>query len=252
MKNKKLLTRIFALLASLVLVVALAVPCFADTRIDDTDYVINSITFTDGNSAYEWLINNADKCIRAVARIASVEGYVPFDSFFYAVSDGEIIGVHGSNYYGWIYNQPFSEITTECWMFDIDANVLSFTVSPIRTDIESGVTPSVNGLPLVELPHDQWSLVELTLTCEYVTEYIPEENTNGGGGSDDGDGSFVPIQKEGLFGQLYYILKEAIYGNVVIGTSQEFALAQVTQYLVLATVLLPLIFVVIITFKMLR
>lgn len=63
----------------------------------------------------------------------------------------------------------------------------------------------------------------------------------------------VPPAKTGLFGQLYYILSDAIYGeNVVLGSTQDFALTLVTTLLVLCVVLLPVLLVVALMFKLFR
>lgn len=56
----------------------------------------------------------------------------------------------------------------------------------------------------------------------------------------------VPPARTGLFGQLYYILYEAIYGaDAVIGTTQDFILTQIATWLTFAVVLLPILVVAI-------
>ena len=54
----------------------------------------------------------------------------------------------------------------------------------------------------------------------------------------------VPPLKSGMFGQLYYILGDAIFGTTVgIGTAQEFALSLVCTLLVFIVILLPVLLV---------
>ena len=82
--------------------------------------------------------------------------------------------------------------------------------------------------------------------CFSIADFVGGFNNN----RPDG---VVPSAKTGLFGQLYYILSDAIYGeNVVLGSTQDFALTLVTTLLVLCVVLLPVLLVVAIMFKLFR
>lgn len=65
MKNKKLLTRLFALLASLVLVFVLALPCFADT-VESEPYIVKDITFSTVDEYQLWFYENSRKVFMVV------------------------------------------------------------------------------------------------------------------------------------------------------------------------------------------
>lgn len=55
----------------------------------------------------------------------------------------------------------------------------------------------------------------------------------------------IPPLRTGMFGELYYILGDAIYGSTVgLGSAQEFALTLVATILTFATILLPILIVI--------
>lgn len=233
MKNKKLLTRIFALLASLVLVGALAVPCFADAQTSDQDYVINSITFTDGNSAYQWLTENYDR----VQKVFLYQGGELYGASSNLVSFTNSSDIHMFN----VSVSIFSDFVVEGSSSSLSSVVVLFNLTSENTqlantsiDFVNGQAVMLSGQPSITFSNTYWSSAGITMTCEYVTEYVPKDNNT----------------RSGMFGQLYNILRDAIFGkDVALDDSQDFVLTQISTWMTYIVILLPLLVVGIILYR---
>lgn len=312
MKNKKLISRIFALSAALVLVVALALPCFADENTDSKDwntfyfYIDEKNPEYNDNLAYRSL-KNADYNEFPINPIESLVlfSYVPIigDSFyiygavgFYASSDSQdLYELYHSFGKGYVSFRPSLDSENPLYEYMIcglrvrilptayveyyfedengdralslyyeysDGDYLLTTVVLGDIDIEVTDQSVLDGAVIdfayvvvdfdVKASYDYIRcLTDDTFSVEYPSGFA-SGYASGIANAPDGDTSNEPT-RSGMFGQLYYILRDAIYGeNVVIDSTQDFSLTLVCTLLVLCTVLLPVIVVVAFLFKAFR
>lgn len=240
MKKIKPIKIIVAVVTALVFCIALAVPCFADSPTEGTDYVINTITFTDGNTAYEWFVQNSESVVKVMAGLNAFPQSVSFNTFFTSFDDsGAFSSIVGSLFMLTDVvdlNNGSAEIHTQSFMFDLNADWICFTASPIDMNFvdnsPSVVVPSI----LWEIPNDNWADFNggVYMTVEYTTEYVPKENTT----------------RSGMFGQLYNILRDAIFGkDVLLDDSQDFVLTQISTWMTYIVILLPILVVGVVLFK---
>lgn len=211
MKNKKLLTRIFALLASLVLVVALAVPCFAaETDQPPTDYIYKRVYSYDELIAYFNFDNQAFPCI--VKERMDSDTYFNGDAVFTTSVDSVFVY--------WRYGDLYGLTNYELHITDnTDTFELIVSVYPVDED------PSSSTYELT------WSDFELYV----LVPVSSDSSTDPSAPSSD------------MYSNLFNILKDAVYGlDVELTGSQEYALTLISTILTYATILLPVIIVIII------
>lgn len=288
MKNKKILSRILALSAALVLVVALALPCFADSSTDSTlvafeQYVV-SVNPEAINPCYNALIqsdvNPLDYDYMVSGKL-STEKVIDYWFFGDLNQDGY--------FYEHCYCAIYDSNEEKFLLDDSGLFYCEIEVDPGLEDPQIGFFNDEGGYPflLTFLDRDphflgsasyqdgeyQGSLDDLyivmffegiydykymngfsnTLYSDNTIQHNFSINDFVGGYLTNRTDGVVPPAKTGMFGQLYYILSDAIYGeNVVLGSTQDFALTLVTTILVMCTVLLPVILVVSIVFKFFR
>lgn len=240
MKKIKLIKIVVAVVTALVFCIALAVPCFADSPTESTDYVINTITFTDGNAAYRWFSENNESVVRVIAGISPVPMSISFNSFLtYTDDSGAFIDFVGSSFlFSNVVDLGYGsdEIRTQGLTFRLSADSICFTVIPIEMNFVDGSYPSISDVILYEVSNDSWGdTLGVYMTVEYTTEYVPKENTT----------------RSGMYGQLYNILRDAIFGkDVPLDDSQDFVLTQISTWMTYIVILLPILVVGFILFRM--
>lgn len=240
-KKIKPIKIIVAVVTALVFCIALAVPCFADSPIDGTDYVINTITFTDGDTAYAWFAQNSESVVKVTAGVGLLPESASFNTFFAFFDDsGAFDGIVGSLFMLTDVvdlNNGSAEIQTQSFMFELNADSLRFTPSFIDVNFVNNLTPSVDHFALAEVSNDNWAdtLGGVYMTVEYTTEYVSNEDAT----------------RSGMFGQLYNILRDAIFGkDVSLDDSQDFVLTQISTWMTYIVILLPILVVGLILFRM--
>ena len=274
MKNNKILSRLLALSAVLVLVSALAIPCFADApaATAETSLSPEAEEFFNSWSAYTYItdINLRDligdqifdykavsltKLSNASAiRISAVPQLdIAADYYIKTPASHIIYSSTGSDISVW-YDEGGSYDLYLTFPTDGGDLNLTFTVNVDGTFNLYGVrfnNQSYEGTSFSEFviflgfdgeAHAMNDLSALLGGFEGSVAYPAAfyDGYTANSGSDGG--SFVPTAKTGMFGQLYYILKDAIYGeNAVIGTTQDFILSEIATITVYAFVLMPLL-----------
>ena len=213
MKNKKLLTRLFALLASLVLVFALALPCFADDaqpEVQYQDFVIDS--FEDLNA---FVALNLSGVYSATLYNGNLSDYV----FYGAVDVSNNIYFTGTVSFandGHLFLQTFSA--------DFDVALISgysFLADYVDNQFEYEALPQ------------QYDSFDESLRL--VIYNVPVSSTPADPATPSSD----------MYSNLFNILKDAIYGSdVELTGSQEYALTLISTILTYATILLPVILVI--------
>lgn len=310
MKNKKILFRILALCSVVVLLFALALPCFADeteqpfTNAELWELLAQQDDNYNDNSAYALLRENQfnDIDIYEVGYlylfsmpVSYIVEFFRYDSFDLILDPNERI--NPEIYFWYVYG-----LVT----LTIDGSVepdLVYDIDSIEFNCQNGYGAYVlgsdsNGNEVFEIRYDfydgayEFSSIDIgngryhyssgddqnndeldfvvlvdqyscfygddfyrSFTDDQYVKFNPRGfalGVNSGYAVKRTDG-VVPPAKTGLFGQLYYILSDAIYGeNVVLGSTQDFALTLVTTLLVLCVVLLPVLLVIAILFKLFR
>lgn len=214
MKNKKLLTRMFALLGSLVLVVALALPCFADeTDQPSTDYVYKQV------SSYVDLLS----CVNDSAWYVSCifKEHFDYDAFCY----GSISYYSDDGLFRISYNVP---TPNGFYQYYIDIADLDYVVFGYYYYIDGEVDEQI-------LENIHWDDFELYVL---VPASVDDDNI---------------IEEQGWYGQIKNIIKDAVFGSdTVLNDSQEFTLNQISLWLSLIVILLPLIVVAVILVRCFR
>lgn len=86
---------------------------------------------------------------------------------------------------------------------------------------------------VITLQNDGWDVIGLSMTVEYMTEYVPKDTS-----------------RSGMFGQLYNILRDAIFGkDVILDNSQDFVLTQISTWMTYIVILLPILVVGIVLWR---
>lgn len=216
MKNKKILSRVLAVIAALVLVVALAVPCFADEipPIKDNQYVVGEIQFDTYDQMVNWYYEN-------MTAIFAVKVYDY--EVFYKTGDG------------------FCSYSMS--LFDQQVVHTTFVIKSFNFN---------NGDCYYEELFGNYSAGEVALTSIYKSNLNPSDvvflyyTTASSGGSD------APT-RSGMFGQLFTIIKDAIFGqDAVLDSTQEFTLTQISTWMTYIVLLLPIFVVAAILIKCFR
>jgi hypothetical protein len=228
MKNK-VFSRVFALVGVAVLMFALAVPCFADAPAPVRQDIV-AYTFTDVASFSEFIytLDDYTSLDRVTFYVESFgEGIlndvgISFDdSMFFVASN---VNVYNANIDG-----VTGTIIT--WLYFTEETPDEFTLIQGMINFVDGSSSVSNDISYVITDDDTFS----------ITVYCLRDS-----------GSTAPT-KSGLFGQLYNILADAIYGDgAVLDGTQDFALTLVVTLLVLATVLLPVLLVFCFLLRFLR
>lgn len=224
MKNKKILARILALCSVLVLLISMSIPVFADEQSTQESpvYVIHKVEFTDFDTMFAWLKSNYQK-------VTSVSFVQPSDGVTYTASN--VVYLYDPLYDSFI-------IGSSVVVPDLDDETFYFTLG-LYYDSESGAQTHLiagwtNNDPIVNLivPASYWSDFGLRFTVNYMEELVT-------------DGSATPI-RSGFFGQLYYLLRDAIFGkDVVLDSAQDFTLTQISTWMTYIIILLPIIVIAI-------
>lgn len=222
MKNKKIISRVLAVFAVLVLMVSMALPAFADEQgtQESPVYVIQKVEFTDFDTMFTWLKSNYQK-------IVSVSIVAPSNGVVYTATN--VVYMADSSY------ESFS-IGSSVVLPDISDETFYFSLGLIRyldsEDLTLLVGGWTNGEPDVNIivSESNWSQFGLRFTVYYMEELVT-------------DGSATPV-RSGMFGQLYYILRDALFGkNVVLDNAQDFTLTQISTWMTYIVILLPIIVV---------
>lgn len=308
MKNKKILARIIALTSALVLVVALALPCFADEPPSNAQlwaaFVENDPEIVD-NFAVENLASNGffDVPIDLCATIHSFQLNVEqFDTFYNYPLFGNYISANSQTpiyfenilYRGAVTFTPSSgDFPLEVWYFDkmiMDVRPLAYVYiyfDDMETNsralaFEYTYNAGNYDLALLSFNDDEFEFSLGTLTDDRVdvavltpiynaTAYDDifrciTDDTYGVsypsgfalGYNSNTNGSDTPVTpdeptRSGMFGELYEILGDAIYGDgATIDGTQDLALTLVATLLVFCVILLPVLLVVAMMFKLFR
>lgn len=308
MKNKKILSRILALCSVVVLLFALALPCFADeTEQPFTNSELWELFAQyDGNSndnfAYARLrkdnfndidIYSVDSLYLFWLNPSTIGEFYLYDTFSILLDPGaQTIGEYDIGYLGGVLTLTKAESDEPNLVYDIEyISVAIMNADYVRINgydsngslilfMDYSYSDGSYLLREIELGDgmynymytdgevsDRIDIVLLAgqdmvsddiyraLTDDDYTKFHPAGFANGYMSSyiSNRPDGVVPPAKTGLFGQLYYILSDAIYGeNVILGSTQDFALTLVTTLLVLCVVLLPVLLVVAIMFKLFR
>lgn len=274
MKNKKILSRVLALFATVVLMVTLAVPCFADAAIDDALTSFNGSLSSDAyNPAYLELVDGMGSTFFEADTLISGRLVGVGDRFYLSSANYGIYQLHGivsvvadgvqlnPSLGGYIEVMFYDEYLSIEFVDDSDDVYLWLDCSynyqdgsVIVDDVQGNVAVN-NVYVAIAGGNDNLSALGFISPALHVdgynnVVYYPRTFLSGYGSN--ADGSTVPT-RSGLFGKLYYILRDAVYGsNVVLDNAQDFTLTQISLWMTLAVVLLPIICVVVITVKLLR
>lgn len=290
MKNKKIISRVLALSAALILIFALALPCFADEEIDRMEewqrfydayaHELNSGPFEE---LYANDFGGYDIDTISDLYVFSITGQelvpygffetVPYldlqfeDSGAVGYGYGEMIlnfNNNNNNLAGVSFHSIHFSYGTQFYInfefYDYSANVVaylsySFVGGAFILD-EVGIGDDVFGPNDIAAVDIAFLLGEKSLsysddcvrslTDDYYDRLSPQGFNKGTSYSVERPDGVVPPARTGLFGQLYYILYEAIYGaDAVIGTTQDFILTQIATWMTFAVVLLPILVVAI-------
>lgn len=210
MKNKKLLTRLFALLASLVLVLALALPCFAEEADSSQQYLLTERSFNSYNEFYQYVMANPQFI-----------AYV-----FMQDTNGMVF--------------RFSGTISILAVFTCD---LRYTENDAYQNVEVSVVLAPTSASYITKLNDNEpdviSLDESALNTLFsgASIYIYES------------AQFAPTDpstpSSDMYSNLFNILKDAVYGSdAELTGSQEYALTLISTILTYATILLPVILVI--------
>lgn len=293
MKNKtKIIARIIALTSALLLVVAFAVPCLADTGVDQQvleafETYVASVNPDAINPCYNALkqqgVNPLDYPYMVSGKLSGdksftdwVFNYIPSDDYRYLYCQAAIYDSAGLG----------SFIAYPNGLFDCEIEIYNNPDGPpeivflvnigegdpviLRFEEDGGGSCYLRSVEYLDETINDISTISIVLLFNYTdykfmngfanTVFMDDSVPNcfsiadfiGGYTVTRPDG-VVPPAKTGLFGQLYYILSDAIYGqNVELGSTQEFALTLVSTLLVFCVVLLPVLLVVAMMFKLFR
>lgn len=228
MKNKKLIARLGAIFAAVLLVSLMALPCFADepTVPDDTpapeQKVLTEYYFDDYAEFYSYITTIDVPELLFPASDASIIN-LQFTSLLY--SDGGAVSV--------VYS-----CRTYFFVSLVDVVVI-FTENDATIFIDNGVT---------EYDPEVFTIEELdaifTSSCCWVYQKLQIPET-----PDTPTDPDAPT-RSGLYGECYYIIRDALYGkNAVLDSTQEFAITQVSTWMTYIVILLPFVVVAIILFR---
>lgn len=277
MKNKKILSRVLAFSAVLVLMAALALPCFADSTGNETlDSFIASVPDAMHTPALNALVAEKGSDLLFYDTLAS--GYLSTTSNivgFMINGSGTFLGLsQGSFAFSDGLNPPtVLDNVTVVFSADTYAETLSiFLLDDLEAfNIFAGVEYSLetdNNIYYATLK--QVLLGDLTipasdvagLSVAYVLDNAtttlqnnipsvlfgstdvahPTQFMAGYYANVDGE---IPPTRTGMYGDLYDILRDAIFGdNVILDASQDYALTLLSTVLTYVIVLAPVIIVV--------
>lgn len=278
MKNKKILSRVLALSAALILVVALAIPCFADTPENVPDGALDAFYNNWGASNISG-INLRERLGDDIFDYSAVSlSRLRPDVLIKSTN----FSAGGDFQLDFIIVTPISDIVltgneVELW-FDITGD---YSLTITFKDSAQG-----NLVLIYSYDYDNYGFV-LNSVCYATSNYTGNSITNfivfigfTGSATLMNDLSFVlggtqdsvaypaeflqgytantgtaPVEptRSGMFGQLYYTLRDAIFGeDVVLDGTQDFVLTQMATWLTYAVVLLPVIICVCFCFKCFR
>ena len=281
MKNKKIITRVLTLLASVVLVFALTLPCFADEEQNVVyDSFIEQIPVEMNTPALEGLIYMTGVDIMEYDTVCS--GYLsngenllglgdnPDVSFFlqgdFVIGVGQsdtlflqnhvvLISCSSVSMTVFIYEYLPSDDPVAFFTYGINARdgltyayLVEFGITGMSFSVEDASSVSIayglynhytnlhNNVPSV-----LFGSSDVLHPATYRTAY--EQGSLSGGDSGD-------TVRSGMFGQLYNILKDAIFGSdVTLDNNQDFVLTQISTWLTYIVLLLPILVVAIILWR---
>lgn len=285
MKNKQIFARIFALLFAMALVVALALPCFAfetdeelnalrDSFLDyyGLDYslasfIANNIPIEDFITleylyTTDYTVSYNKPFIGSYylfygAEMSQGNMYIDCDVEAVALSVADEVSIyHSSNLsYEWVSHDyiTFS-------LFASDTEVIQYRWEYNQASNQYFLADAFYNS--VELPDGtvvQMAICGLNVTlqddffigmCDDCTRYDPRAFGEGAYvyniGSTPGD------TPDGMYGQLYSILRSSLFGDGTLTPDQQFTLTQTAMWLSWAVILVPIIICVCITVKLLR
>lgn len=281
MKNKKILSRVLALSATLILVVALAVPCFADTPVNVPDGALDAFYNNWGASdmidinlreiyGYDIFDYSAISLTTLLPNgtysISSAPvGSISADFYVKKLSSGEVYTLSNSQIATWYDEGGSQDITLYFgsandnkfvlnYYKDYNTNSYMLTSATWMGTIYHG-TDIPDFVIFVGFRNSPAFMNDLSVllggtqdSVAYPAEFLQGYTSNTGSGS-------APIEptRSGMFGQLYYTLRDAIFGeDVVLDGTQDFTLTQMATWLTYAVALLPAIICVCFCFKCFR
>ena len=302
MKNKKIISRVLALFAVLVLMVSMALPAFADDAeqsLSNAELWESFVQYADysGNYAYSQLVEEGfnDHDIYGIDSIYLVSLY-PFtigefyqydvfsqllnpdlqsygETYFWYVDGVLTLTAGGSTEPDLVYNieriyfsyQSRSYVTVGG--YDSNGNMVLYINylfddgCYIFNEIELG-DGNYNYMSSDGYTSDQIDIAFMVeqslvtqsddfyraLTDDAYIVFHPAAFADGRtySYSTNRPDGIVPPARTGVFGQLYYILYDAIYGSdAVIGTAQDFVLTQIATWMTYIVILLPVLVIAI-------
>ena len=280
MKNKKILSRVLALSAAFILVVALAVPCFADTPENVPDGALDAFynnwgasnisginlreRLGDGifdYSAVSLSRLRPDVLIRAINFSPSTVlqlDYIIVTPIPDTVLNGNEVEIWydvtgDASLFISFKNSAMGDLDL---IYSFDYDNYGFVLNTVRYGSSNYTGNSItNFIVFIGFTGSATLMNDLSFvlggtqdSVAYPAEFLQGYTSNTGSGS-------APVEptRSGMFGQLYYTLRDAIFGeDVVLDGTQDFVLTQMVTWLTYAVALLPVIVCVCFCFKCFR
>ena len=239
MKNKKILTRLFAVLVTLLLVVTMALPCFADMQGEDVNEFLPALGYVDVDPI---ALKNGD--------VFDVNGFYQY--VIYRVYEGDpetytlwkglegdccVVAPNGVAY------APESVAIT--WSSSASAYIVDLIDDNYRITVNAGISSSTplyiylrDYPPTYNVPEYNnywWKL------SPYFDAYIV------------GEEPIPDVSSNGWYAEIYNIIKEAVFGaDTALDASQQFVLTQMATWLSYGLILLPIIICLLILVRCFR
>ena len=285
MNNKKMIARIFALLFAMTLVIALALPCFAF----ETDEELNALrdSFLDYYGLDGTLASYISKNIPIEDFITleylyttdyTVSYNKPFGGSYYlfygaemsqgnmyidcdveavALSVADEVSIyHMSNlFYEWVshdyitfslfasdteviqYRWEYNQASNQYFLSDAFYNSVEIPDGTVVQMVVCGLNVTLQNDFFIGMC-DDWLRFNPRAFSEGAYVY--------------NNGSTPEDTPDGMYGQLYSILRSSLFGNGTLTPDQQFTLTQTAMWLSWAVILVPIIICVCITVKLLR
>ena len=241
MKNKKLIARLGAIFAAVLLVSLMALPCFGSVTYDYSQYVVKSANFTDRESLYQFLSQHTDGSL--LGAVASIGGSITVDisnvTPIYDTSTGELLYFALEDVMIADVHEEGDGMTVYYLYYLVTPENIRMNLEPNEVYYQDG-----NGQVYVDvhtlgyLNDNEWGAYQFSVTVKYLDEIeLPEADPD------------APT-RTGLYGECYHIIRDALYGkNAVLDSTQEFAITQVSTWMTYIVILLPFVVVAIILFR---
>lgn len=287
MNKNKISIRVLAIIVTLILTFALAIPCFADEEQNVVyDSFIAQIPAEMNTPAFEGLVYTAGADLMYYDTVCSgylttgenLTGLAGNSNDFTAVVQGDfVIDAAGEITFlqnSYLFATCSPDFMTIVIMRDLslESSMEAFFTYGLTIDDEglfhaylgdlmvNGVSIPVEDASSVSIAYGLYNHytglhnnVPSVLFGSYdvlhpTTYRIAYEQGSLGGSGDDG--VVVEPTRSGMFGQLYYIFRDAIFGkDVILDSTQDFVLTQISTWLTYIVLLLPILVIGIILWK---